>query len=98
MHGISRLRLAESPDRDPTATDDWNYYQGDALFDGWGLGPNAASLAFRCADMGPMVLSVTRAMNECMYRCSVSLQNPQCACAARICGIFFDSRLLRLLQ
>lgn len=47
VHGIVRLRLAETPDRDPTATEDYPYYQGDELFDGWGLGPNAASLAFR---------------------------------------------------
>lgn len=48
VHGIVRLRLAETPDRDPMATEDYPYYLGDELFDGWGLGPNAASLAFRC--------------------------------------------------
>lgn len=51
VHGISRLRLADSPgtvpERDPTATEDYYYWLGDGLFDGWGSGPNAASLAFR---------------------------------------------------
>lgn len=51
VHGISRLRLTDSPgtlpERDPTATEDYYYWLGDGLFDGWGTGPNTASLAFR---------------------------------------------------
>jgi hypothetical protein len=48
VHGISRLRVPATGD--PTATESYSYYLGDQAFDGPGVGPAAASLAFRAGN------------------------------------------------
>jgi len=65
VHGIVRLRLAESPDRDPTATELNPYYLGDGLFDGYGVGPAAASLAFRWVIGGQGLVKVLLGWLHC---------------------------------